>query len=358
MDLATRERYRIELSRIAEQAGMEEEKVAQAALHLAEQARNSHSRDSRTFHVGYYLLGGGVKEFRRSMGCKRSFKVWLSELTDRFPNVCYAASASALMILLMAGFWWMAGPLAWWMLALLAVPASQAALEISNALFSRLLSPRFIPSMDFSSGIPEYAKTIVVVPTLLLSESNSAKLLRDLEIRYLTNRDPNLSFALLTDFADADQPESETDSVVASCAEGIRQLNERYSGSRERGPFYLMHRARHWNPQEGKWMGYERKRGKLNDLNKLLLGHGNWFHTIVGDLSRLLEIRYVITLDTDTQLPRDAAAKMAAAMAHPLNHPVLDPETKVVREGHALLRPQVAISVDSAQRSWIARIFS
>ena len=126
----------------------------------------------------------------------------------------------------------------------------------------------------------------------------------------------------------------------------------------ERGPFYLLHRARRWNPQERKWMGYERKRGKLNDLNKLLLGHGNWFDTIVGDLSRLLEIRYVITLDTDTQLPRDTAAKMVGAMAHPLNRPILDPATNTVTEGYALLRPQVAISVDSAQRSWIARIFS
>lgn len=385
MDLPTRERYRLELSRIAAQAGLEEEKVAQAAISCAALAAQvgqsplevgrapspaldplvqptpASAPDPRTFHVGYYLVGAGVKEFRRSLGCKFSLKAWLSELTERFPNVCYAACACVLMILLMGAFSWMAGPLAWWMIALLVVPASQAALEIANALFSRLLNPRFIPSMDFSAGIPAEAKTIVVVPTLLFSESNSTKLLRDLEIRYLANRAPNLFFALLTDFADADRPETESDSVLASCASGIRQLNERYGsdhGSSVHGPFYLMHRARRWNPQEGKWMGYERKRGKLNDLNKLLLGQGNWFHTIVGDLSRLLEIRYVITLDTDTQLPRDSAAKMAAAMAHPLNRPILDPETNVVREGHALLRPQVAISVDSAQRSWIARIFS
>ena len=115
-------------------------------------------------------------------------------------------------------------------------------------------------------------------------------------------------------------------------------MNERY-GSAERGPFYLLHRARRWNPQERKWMGYERKRGKLNDLNKLLLGRGNWFDTIVGDLSRLLEIRYVITLDTDTQLPRDTAAKMVGTMAHPLNRPILDPATNAVTEGHALAAP-------------------
>ena len=362
MDLPTRDRYRLELSKLASQASLTEEEVASRLLTRAEEARAATGDDPRTSHVGFYLIGPGARDFRSDLGCRRSFAATVSDLAEGHPNFCYAAGAVILMALLMAGFAWTAGlasgrPMFWWMMALLAAPASQAALEITNGLFSRLLQPRFIPSMNFAAGIPEDCVTMVVVPTLLLSESNCAKLLRDLEIRYLANRDPNLFFALLTDFADADAPETSGDSVLHSCAAGIRQLNERY-GARDRGPFYLLHRARRWNPQERKWMGYERKRGKLNDLNKLLLGHGNWFDTIVGDMGRLLEIRYVITLDTDTQLPRDTAAKMAAAMAHPLNRPVLDPETNLVIEGHALLRPRVAVSVDSAQRSWIARIFS
>jgi cyclic beta-1,2-glucan synthetase len=357
MDLPTRDRYRLELNRIASQAHLTEEEAANAVLKRAEQARDAGASDPRTLHVGYYLVGGGAKDFRQSVGCKTSLPAYLADLANRYPNLCYAVSAVIAMGLLIAGFTWMAGPISWWMLALLLVPASQAALEITNGGFSRLLSPRFIPSMDFATAIPDDCKTMVAVPTLLLSESNCAKLLRDLEIRYLANRDRNLFFALLTDFVDADAPENVGDDVLRLCANGVRQLNERY-GSGDRGPFYLLHRARRWNPQERKWMGYERKRGKLNDLNKLLLGRGNWFNTIVGDMGRLLQIRFVITLDTDTQLPRDTAAKMVAAMAHPLNSPVLDPETNIVKEGHALLRPQVAISVDSSQRSWIARIFS
>jgi cyclic beta-1,2-glucan synthetase len=357
MDLSTRDRYRLELNRIASLTNLTEEDVAKAALERAEQARDANDNDPRTFHVGYYLVGPGAKDFRFSLGCKRSFAVYLSDLTERYPNAFYAAGVALLMALLIWGFEWMAGPVAWWMLALLLIPVSQAALEITNATFSRLLSPRFIPSMDFLDAIPDDAKTMVVVPTLLLSERNCAKLLREIEIRYLANRDRNLFFALLTDFADADALETAGDGVLNSCADGIRQLNERYGSAGVR-PFYLLHRARRWNPQERKWMGYERKRGKLNDLNQLLLGRGNWFNTIVGDLSPLLQIRYVITLDTDTQLPRDTAAKMVAAMAHPLNRPILDPATNRVMEGYALLRPQVAISVDSAQRSWIARIFS
>jgi cyclic beta-1,2-glucan synthetase len=367
MDLPTRDRYRFELNRIATEANLTEEDVAKAALKRAEQAAllgqapgqrtEASNSDPRMFHVGYYLVGPGAKDFRRSLGCKATLSSFLADLTERYPNVLYAAGSVILLLLLTWGFAWIAGPSHWWMLAFLLIPASQAALEITNGTFSRLLSPRFIPSMDFLDAIPDDAKTMVVVPTLLLSEPNCLKLLGDLEIRYLANRDRNLFFALLTDFADADKPETEGDSVLGSCANGIRQLNERY-GTDEHGPFYLLHRARRWNPQERKWMGYERKRGKLNDLNKLLLGHGNWFHTIVGDLSRLQEIRYVITLDTDTQLPRDTAAKMVGAMAHPLNRPTVDPATKAVTEGHALLRPQVAISVESAHRSWIASIFS
>jgi len=357
MDLPSRERYRAKLSQLARQANRTEEGAADALVRQAEQAGAAGDSDPRTSHVGYYLFGRGAKEFRRGLGCKTTLVSFLSDLLAGHPNVLYAAGAILLTGLLLWGFVWMAGPIFWWILGLLVIPASQAALEITNGCFSRFLNPRFLPSMDFANAIPDDCKTMVVVPTLLLSESNCAKLLHALEIRYLGNRDRNLSFALLTDFADADRRETEGDRVLDSCANGIRQLNERY-GSQDRGPFYLLHRARRWNPQERKWMGHERKRGKLNDLNKLLLGRGNWFDTIVGDMARLLQIRFVITLDTDTQLPRDAAAKMVAAMAHPLNRPILDPETNTVAEGHALLRPQVAISVDSAQRSWIARIFS
>ncbi len=354
MDFQTRDRYRLELKRLAHRAKLTEEEVATAALRSAEQARANANIDTRTHHVGYYLIGPGARDFSLSIGAKAFV---LTGLIETHPNLSYAAGVTILTGLLCAGFAWMAGPLPWWTLAFLVVPASQAALEIINAAISRLLDPRLIPCMDFADAIPADCKTMVVVPTLLLSEAGSKKLIKDLEIRYLANRDPNLIFALLTDFSDADGPQTDGDAVLTSCSEGIRELNKRY-GSEERGPFYLLHRARGWNPQERKWMGYERKRGKLNDLNKLLLGRGNWFDTIIGDMPGLDGIRFVITLDTDTQLPRDTAAKMVAAMAHPLNRPILDPVTNAVTEGYALLRPQVAISVESAHRSWIARIFS
>jgi cyclic beta-1,2-glucan synthetase len=355
MDFATRDRYRHELERLARRSDRSEEQVAQAARECAEEALLANDPDPRKAHVGYYLIGAGLKDFRRRIGCRRSWS--MRALLERWPSVFYAGSVAVLTALIVFGLERLAEPLAFWMIALLLVPASQASIELVNTLVSRLLLPRELPSMDFSDGVPDDCQTMVVVPTLLFSAKNVAKLLEDLEIRYLANRAPNLSFALLTDFTDADVRETANDSVLDSCVDGIRRLNAQY-GSSQTGPFYLFHRARCWNSRESKWMGRERKRGKLNDLNQLLLGGENGFDTVTGDLSRLRGIRFVITLDTDTQLPRDSAAKMIGAAAHPLNQPVIDPKTKTIREGYGLIRPRVSVSMESAGRSRLAQIFS
>ena len=357
MDFSTRDQYRHKIERLARRSGRSEEEVAQAACQSAEEALHGKDSETRQAHVGYYLIGAGLREFRRRIGCKRRWLPSLRAMLERWPSVFYAGSVAALTVLMVAGLDRLAGTLPFWMITLLLVPASQAAIELVNTVVSRLLPPRELPSMDFSDGIPDDYQSMVVIPTLVYSEQNVAKLLEDLEIRYLANRSPNLFFALLTDFTDADLQQTANDSVVDLCADGIRRLNARY-GSRQSGPFYLFHRGRRWNPAESKWMGYERKRGKLNDLNKFLLGAGNNFDTAIGDLARLRGIRFVITLDTDTQLPRDSAAKMIGAAAHPLNLPVLDSKTKMVREGYALMRPRVSVSMESAGRSRLAQIFS
>src|SRR5262249_50381737 len=167
----------------------------------------------------------------------------------------------------------------------------------------------------------EGCRTFVVVPTLLIQHTGVHRLLETLEIHYLANRDRNLYFALLTDFTDSPSPSADQ-SLLDACIEGIRSLNQRH-GSNSRSPFYLFHRPLEWNPSEGVWMGRERKRGKLMDFNSLLLGESDAFEVKVGVLSVLRSIRYVITLDSDTQLPRDTAREMVATMAHPLNHAVM-----------------------------------
>lgn len=348
MDFATRDRYRHQVEKMARRSKLTEKEVAEKVMALA-------GESARATHVGYYLIGPGAGEFRKLIGCRPWWGVRAA--LESSPSLFYFSGLAVTTALVVAGFEWLAGPFDIWILALLLVPASQAALEIVNALVSRILRPRSLPSMDFSDGIPDDAKTMVVVPTLLFSEANCSRLLEDLEIRYLANREANLYFALLTDFPDADQERMANDSVLQECVAGIERLNARY-GSKVTGPFYLFHRPRRWNAAEGKWMGYERKRGKLNDLNRLLTGRGNSFETVIGDRSPLGTIQYVITLDTDTLLPRDTAAKLAAAAAHPLNRPVLDSETGMVKQGYALIRPRVAVSMEAAARSRLAHIFS
>ena len=200
---------------------------------------------------------------------------------------------------------------------------------------------------QMASSSPEYniARTYV------------ENLLENLEIHYLANRDPNILFALLTDFPDAPAREAPNDYLLEKCVRGIEGLNARYSSARH-SPFYLFHRAREWNPSEDRWMGHERKRGKLNDFNEYLLGRGDTFHTRIGDLESAKNIRFVITLDSDTQLPRDTARKLIGAMAHPLNQAVVDPATHMVVDGYGILQPRMGISVQSAARSRLAALYS
>ena len=357
MDFVTRDRYRHQVEKMARRSNLTEKEVAEKVIALASSDSKPFAGESAcaTMHVGYHLVGPGAREFRQLIGCKPWWG--FRAIVERRPSLFYFPSIALFTALIVAGFEWLARPFQLWIVVLLLVPASQAALEIVNALVSRLMRPRLLPSMDFSHGIPDDSKTMVVVPTLLVSEANAARLLEDLEIRYLANREANLYFALLTDFSDADREQTANDLVLTGCVEGIERLNARYGGNGA-DPFYLFHRPRKWNAAESKWMGYERKRGKLNDLNRLLRGRGNCFETVTGDQSLLREIRYVITLDTDTQLPRDTAAKMVGAAAHPLNRPVVNAETGMVTDGYALIRPRVAVSMESAGRSRLAQIYS
>ncbi|HET9274505.1 MAG TPA: protein ndvB, partial [Gemmatimonadales bacterium] len=246
-------------------------------------------------------------------------------------------------------------------LALLA--ASHVGVTLVNAVMTLLARPRELPRMDFSKGIPPSAETLVVVPAMLTAPEAVDELCDGLEVRYLANRDPRLHFALLTDFADADAETMPPDAELVERARArIGELNARHAepdrGGGTGGPFFLFHRPRRWNPRERRWMGYERKRGKLGDLNALIrTGSSGAFSEVVGDMGALSRVRYVITLDTDTRLPRDAAHRLVGIMAHPLNRPRYDPATGRVVEGYGILQPRVSVSLESASRSRFARLF-
>ena len=240
---------------------------------------------------------------------------------------------------------------------ILLLPSSQAAVQLMNYLTTNLLRPTSLPKLDFSEGVAADCTTLVAIPTLLLNEKQVRHLVEELEVRYLGNHDPNIHFAIVSDLPDSPYPAPEDDELVEMCSKLIIDLNQRYSAKRS-GTFLHLHRHRVYNPREKGWMGWERKRGKLLDLNQLLRGYFDSFPVKIGDLSILRKIRFVITLDSDTELPRGSAHRMIGALAHPLNQAIIDPDKNVVVAGYGILQPRVDISVQCTTRSRLANIFA
>ncbi|MFA5271195.1 MAG: glucoamylase family protein, partial [Candidatus Omnitrophota bacterium] len=241
---------------------------------------------------------------------------------------------------------------------LLFLPVSQTAVSFMNWFFSISVPPQKLPRMDFSEGIPAFAHTLVVVPCMLSDEQSVVSLLEDLEVRYLANVDAYVDFALLTDFCDASaQTMPEDEAVLTLIVEGINQLNYKYRRQKDR-IFYLFHRPRRWNEKEKIWMGYERKRGKLFELNSLLRGKGkDRFSLILGDPVNLQDVKYVITLDVDTRMPRNAARELVGVIEHPLNYPVYDEKKQRIISGYGILQPRVEFSYPGENPSYFATFF-
>ncbi len=367
MDFATRDCYRHIVEKLARNSPLAETEVARHAIGLArEQAARSH-RSDRAAHVGYYLIvTAGLSQLERLVQARFHPAAALIRAGRQFPLALYLG-AIVLMTAVFTGSLLShtrieglsSGMLV--LLGLLAVVAtSHLAVALTNWLATRLVSPLTLPRLDFSSDIPPTARTLVVTPTLISSFQAIDDLLEGLEVRFLANQDHHLYFGLLTDFRDAPQETLPGDAaLVSAVAHGIAALNEKYPRARGEDAFFLFHRARRWNPQEGVWMGYERKRGKLGDLNALLRGKaGDRFSRVVGDTAMLENIQYVITLDTDTQLPRDTARELVGVMAHPLNRPHYDESQQRVRQGYGILQPRVTVSLTGMNRSRYARLHS
>jgi cyclic beta-1,2-glucan synthetase len=363
MDFATRDRYRHVVEALSRLSTRDENDVAQETVRLATEAARREGEFSRKSHVGYYLIDKGLPGLEEAIPVRFSLRRTLSRAVNRFPLFFYvgllvAITATSITFLMQQSnvFDWSTWTT--WLLLLPAIlVASQMAVSVVNLVTNLLIGTKPLPRLDFSKGIPPSHRTIAVVPTLLSSPTEVAGLLDGLELRYVGNRDPNLLFALLTDFRDAkDETQPEDEELLRLVKEGITLLNKRYS-SGGATVFYLFHRPRVWNRHERLWMGYERKRGKLEQFNELLRGGSlKAFSEIVGDPDVLPTIYYVLTLDTDTALPRDAARRLIGTMAHPLNRPHFDSLTGRVVEGYAILQPRTPISLLSANRSRFAQL--
>ena len=364
MDFASRDRYRHVVEKVAKNSQISEAAVAHHAIDLAQEDAVNRDGDPRTAHVGFYLIDRGLALLERRVKACRCTLESLQHQARRFPLFLYVGGIALLTALLTGGLLtkaqtddWPAGLLpVLGLIALLGV--SHLAVALVNWLATLLATPYPLPRLDFSAGIPPETRTLVVTPTMLTSAANIEDLIEALEVRFLANRDDSLHFGLLTDFRDApEETLAEDQALLRLTVQRIDALNEKYPQVRG-DTFFLFHRPRRWNPQEQIWMGYERKRGKLADLNALLRGDcGDRFARVVGDTTLLSNVKYVITLDTDTQLPRDAARELIGTMAHPLNQAHYDERRQRVSAGYGILQPRVAVSLPGANRSHYARLY-
>ncbi|MBU0714034.1 MAG: cyclic beta 1-2 glucan synthetase [Verrucomicrobia bacterium] len=366
MEFRTRDRYRHVVEDLAKKSGQPEEVVAETAIKLVMAHRNSPAAEPRELHVGYFLIDHGLPELQRAAGYRPGLIRRIVRICSRWPLGVYLLVFGGLTALLTVPLFLQIYPRltthwVWGVLAagVILLAVSRSALMLTNWIITLLVPPRPLPRMDFSKGVVEDHRTAVVIPTLLYSEPGTRKLIEHLEICYLANREANLFFGILLDFPDAAQAEYPQEaSLLDAAVEGIRQLNLKYATAGG-SLFFLLYRPREWNPAEQVWMGHERKRGKLEAFNRLVCeGSCGPFTVIEGDLAILRSIKHVITLDADTQLPPQAAAKLAGTIAHPLNQPQINAATGCVKQGYGVLQPRLGASLIGSQRSWFARLFA
>lgn len=354
MDFATRDYYRHSVERIAKRSGLTEIEVAKKAIAAGE-------------HVGEHLIGERHRDFKKSCGYRPSIRDRIHNTIQRYPTFFYLGSltilTSSLLATVILYFLQHADEntsVYIYLFALIAVfPASELALSFLNHYTTYFIRPAFIPRMEVKKGIPGNELTMVVIPTMFSSEPVVSELIERLEIHALANSDSKLTFALLGDFLDAPTETMPSDDALLHFAQkGIQSLNDRYCPNTE-PRFHLFHRKRIWNPWEEAWIGWERKRGKLLEFNQILRGATDTTYIVVTAGHELCsQIKYVITLDSDTQLPRDSAKKLVGTILHPLNRPKVDRELRRVTSGYGILQPRISITSTSALESKFAKISS
>jgi len=369
MDFSTRDTYRQSVERIAKKSTISEADVARIAIQLSKESAEKNRTDYRRAHVGYYLVEEGLIQTEKKAKMHLSFANAVRRAFGRFPLLLYIGVILIITFGISAGIVYQIStdssvlsthyaPLLEIVIGLLSlICVSQLAVSLVNFLCTLVARPRLLPRMGFSSGIPNDACTLVVIPSMLTNALEIEDLVEALEVRFLANKDENLYFGLLTDFTDAPEKEMPEDEALVQLArQKIEALNDKY-GREKNDLFYLFHRPRKWNANDGIWMGYERKRGKLAELNGLLRGKSkDSFSLIVGDQDILLSVKYVITLDSDTQLPRDAAWKIIGTIAHPLNRAVYNEKKRRVTEGYGIIQPRVTVSMPDADTTLYARM--
>ena len=370
MDFPTRTLYRSAIEDLSRGSNRAELDIASAAVLAAKQAEDDAPalERERRGDPGYILLAGGRRAFEKSVAYRRPLRSWASRVNRSVGVGGYVALislvsaiflAAPLLALDAAGV----GPAVLGLLSILgAIPAVDAAVALVNRGVNIGFAASPLPALELLDGVPAHLRTLVAVPTLLTTLEGVEDLIERLEIHHLASPEGDLHFALLTDWTDAVNEHADGDAaLIAAAADGVARLNLRYGPAPGGTRFLLLHRRRVWNEGESRWIGWERKRGKLHELNRLLRASTDTTFMDVGfgTPAAPMGIRYVVTLDSDTRLPRDAVRRLIGKMAHPLNRPRLDSDGRRVVDGYAVLQPRVTPSLPLGREgSLFQRIFS
>jgi cyclic beta-1,2-glucan synthetase len=373
MDFSTRDCYRHAIEALARGSGCTELEVTHLALHAARRAASemesaAEPRDRRRGDPGYYLIAAGRDAFERALAFRPAVRDWPARISTRAGLSGYLATiVVGIACLLTVPVFVTLGSTPDMLPILLLgccalVPVSDAAIALVNFVVTNQHRPYVLPGMELRDGVPTSLRTLVAVPIMLTSHEDIDEHVTQLEVRYLASGEGDLYFALLSDWTDSGTENAPGDTeLLATAVEGIRRLNRQHDAGPGGDRFLLLHRRRVWNAGEGEWIGWERKRGKLHELNRLLRGATDTTYSAIDGRPPVVptDVRYVMTLDADTRLPRGAARRLVGKLAHPLNHPRLDPDTHRVVEGYAVLQPRVTSALPfSREGSLLQRVLS
>ncbi|MBK8817262.1 MAG: phosphorylase [Methylococcaceae bacterium] len=366
MDFLTRDRYRHAIEDLAKRSEYSELDIARKVIAKVQLASEKPiiKVSPQKQEPGYYLIGTGRYAFEQEIGYLSSFTQRLLRLYVSYAGLAYMGSLILLTLLLLTIplSVCVAGGLTGYQLLLLALfgvfPASDIAVGLTNRFIIGSLPPRHLPRLALKDGLPETLSTFVVVPTLFTSVSGVKEQIAQMEIRYLSNPDAHVRYALLSDWSDAELETMSDDKLLLDTAlQGVSTLNTKYPEQR----FFVFHRKRLWNPSEGKWMGWERKRGKLHEFNRLLRGATDTSFLPMNDKPAEAPpgVCYVLTIDADTKLPMGVVSQLVGVAAHPLNQPVFDPTSQCVVDGYSIFQPRVTPTLPNRQEhSMFHQIFA
>ena len=377
MDINTRNFYRSKIEKLAHDLDVSELLIAKEAIELASNAcmfckvgEVDDSQDvliQKSRHVGYYLIGKGLADLEKTHKISKQNKFSAVDLVSNYPSFLYIGTFAIITLflsLIAFRYSMITSNTESFVLFIFAalmvlIPSSEIAVSSINWIVCRTLTPAIFPRLELKDGIPLRLSTIVVIPSLIPDKKRVRELLSSLESHYLSNRDSNLFFALVGAFKDANDESINQDlTVVNEAIEGVRQLNEKYASDGVE-KFYYFHRSSHFNQSNNKWIGWERKRGAIIEFNDFILGNKDTTFVHFSNENPPFEnIKYVITLDSDTMLPMGMAKKLIGTMAHPLNKPVIDSKKGVVIDGYGLMQPRIDFDSESSNASLFSKIYT